>query len=1677
MKHLITTILTCFALYSYGQMGNGQDTLYGNEWINYEQSYFKIKIAEDGIYRLPYELMQQAGIPLAEIPGQQYQLFHLGRQVPLYLSNTGTLGPGDYLEFYGQKNRSEMDRYLYRDPETSLLNPEYSLYTDSAAYFLTWTTVGNTTFQYQTIPNELTNLPAAEPWYWAVEKRVFNNRHFKNYQKFGVTDIYYSHYDGDGFARNYDNNFQVDLPTPAVYSAGPEATVSMSMISNASVNGHFLNIRLNDNLVLTDTFYSTNVSKHDFPLNTAGLNESVRLHIKGETSGDGYALALAKVKYPRQFRFPNKGIFQLDLPAGPNPRYLEIEGPTGSPMTILEPATGIRIQSTVANGVHKVKLPAAPGVRHLVLQNNVAAVAVDTLIAVDFKPITSTGIDFAILSNHRLFTDSVGNNWVQAYADYRASAAGGSHRTEVVDVEQLYDQFGYGIGYHPQAIRNAFQYLKRFQWPELSNIFIIGKGQEYNGVRAPENLRTAVAAGLMQVPSFGYPASDNLLIAPNEMLFSPIPIGRLAVVTSSEVELYLDKVKTMEQSLQNEQNIPEKAWMKRLMHLGGGKNGFEQSAIRSYLESMALEIENNSFGGNVQPFYKTSTDPIQTSLSEQIFETINDGVGMITFFGHSSPGTFDFNIDNPDNYSNFAKYPLMLSLGCYSGNIFTQTRSISERFTFYENKGAIVFGATRGVGFLNYLGQFASRLYENLGTDKYGAGIGEVLRATFEQYGDSEAIGLVTLIEQFTLHGDPSISVYPAPGPDYTIDPETVSFQPELISAQQDSFTLSFDLVNLGRHLNDTFAITISQQLPSAASLDLVRDTVAGPEFSSRLSYRLPIFGKDMVGLNTYFIRVDVDDEVTELPAPAAEANNELVSASGSPGIPIYVVDNTARPVYPADFALVGDAAVTLKASTTDAFAPERNYIFEIDTTIHFDSPLKRRKEILQIGGVIEWQPEVGFRDSTVYYWRVSPDSTNALVGYTWDVSSFTYLNKGPNGWGQGHFWQWQDNRFTNMEWPKDNRKLKYLDDFKDIRVTQGVFPDIRPEIAINNTPYLYIPWDNPTEGGITVSVLDSVTVEPWINQTGTGLDDGQYGSDLPYWLKDYAIFPYRTRTPEQRRTLINFLDSIVPPNNYVVLITTQTKDSDYEPHEWAADSLENNGRNLFNLLEEQGAQLIRSTETTGAIPYYFVYKKDDPSFEPYEGFGSTSAVIVRNVDLPGVWDNGSMRSPRIGPAKKWESLSWNLRQYDLATDSFSFNVYGIQPDSAEVLLIEQATGTSADLSEIDAQTYPYLRLRFNSADTTFRTSPQLDFWHIRYEGLPDLALNPARRFAFNADTLQQGESITLELAIENISKYDVDSVLVRFTTVDQQNNRNSLDQRIAPIPAGEAVIARQEIDSRDLYEKYDLIVEANPEREPAETFYFNNLGIENFFVESDKKGPILDVTFDGIHILNGDLVSAKPLIRVDLVDENDFLPLVDTSSFQLYLKYPGASTAGRIPLNSNIVSFFPANPDGKDDKNKASIELNPNFLIDGTYELEVRAQDASGNASGAYAYRIAFEIITKSMISNVINYPNPFSTSTQFVYTLTGDRPPEQYRIQIMTVSGRIVKTILPEELGPLRIGTHKTEYTWDGTDDFGDRLANGIYLYRFIATDSTGQEFEHYGNSIDRFFEKGFGKLVILR
>jgi len=72
-----------------------------------------------------------------------------------------------------------------------------------------------------------------------------------------------------------------------------------------------------------------------------------------------------------------------------------------------------------------------------------------------------------------------------------------------------------------------------------------------------------------------------------------------------------------------------------------------------------------------------------------------------------------------------------------------------------------------------------------------------------------------------------------------------------------------------------------------------------------------------------------------------------------------------------------------------------------------------------------------------------------------------------------------------------------------------------------------------------------------------------------------------------------------------------------------------------------------------------------------------------------------------------------------------------------------------------------------------------------------------------------------------------------------------------------------------------------------------------------------------------------------------------------------------------------------------------------------------------------------------VANHPNPFGTSTNFIYTIDNETAVDEVTISIYTVGGRLIRIL---------DGTTNINYNqvpWDGTDEQGDQVANGVYLY----------------------------------
>ena len=113
---------------------------FGNEWIDHSQDYYKVKVTEDGIYRITYDFLSQEGLPTSSISPNGIQLFYRGEEKAIYVfdkNNNGVFELGDYVEFYGVKNDGVMDQALYKNASDQA-HPHISMFSDTSVYMFTW---------------------------------------------------------------------------------------------------------------------------------------------------------------------------------------------------------------------------------------------------------------------------------------------------------------------------------------------------------------------------------------------------------------------------------------------------------------------------------------------------------------------------------------------------------------------------------------------------------------------------------------------------------------------------------------------------------------------------------------------------------------------------------------------------------------------------------------------------------------------------------------------------------------------------------------------------------------------------------------------------------------------------------------------------------------------------------------------------------------------------------------------------------------------------------------------------------------------------------------------------------------------------------------------------------------------------------------------------------------------------------------------------------------------------------------------------------------------------------------------------------------------------------------------------------------------------------------------------
>lgn len=1705
MKHLYSLGLICLTLFVHS---NAFSQTYGNEWINYSNKFYQFKIVNEGIYKIDYQTLQNSGVPMSQLTPSNLQIFGRDREQPIVVFDGGdnSFDSNDYFLFFAQRNDGWLDSTLYEDP-TKIGNPGYSIFNDTIIYFFSWSNQG-TNLRYSVEAFNNYSSYTVSNYVLNKTENIFSNAYNIAFQNEGILLSQFTAgegyssppYNGGDGTNGFDFPFSISTPNVYTGTGAPNAVFHGKSNSNSSAaastdininpdgdNHHLQWIIGGSNHVLVDTtFYNyrqivTNTSFHPIFLESGATLSRFKIIDDLDAVTDYQSISYCSLYYPMTPNFGgvNKTKFYIrnQVQAFIN---LELSGlsMTSPVMLVSGGLTPKIVLPTLEGGLWKALVsPSNNGTDQQVVMYDMSQVV--SITHVDAVNGTGTFTDFSqvdfdssniIIYHPSLLTAS------QAYRDYRAQ----DYNVIFANIEELYLQFGGGIQKHNAAIRRFSNKVYNQSTEKPLAITLLGKGYSTANLRLNPTYFNACL-----IPTFGYPGSDiSYTTHLNGNGYEPlIPIGRVSVTNETDLTNYLNKLITYE-AAQNACPAPD--WQKQVIHFVGGNPGPQNDTFKVYMNEFAGVIEGTNYAGNVTTYSRETDDPFDPSVLAQLAEQLETGVSLINFFGHSSANGFDITVDEPQNWNNNGKYPVVVGNGCHSGDIFNTDNSFGEKLIRTQNEGAIAYIGSTDQEYDLSVYRYCGELYDQFSITSYGMPLGMQIKQTIKRMQEQNFFGYAFMegtVNATNLDGDPLIKLNWHDKPELEITDNSIFISPNEIDLTVDTFEVNIVIKNYGAAVTDTFNIEVTRDFPGS-DVDFSQNiTYSSFSYIDTLVIKFPLDPNVSIGLNTITVKVDDPSLIEEMCDD--NGNNTVVKS-------FYLKVDGLIPVYPYEFAVVPKDTITVKASTLNPIAGVKTYFIELDTTDLFNSPQKRSFTKTGMGGVIEvpydqWKDGNGnpfpliCEDSMVYFWRTTIDSS-VLV---WNESSFQYI-KDKEGWGQDHFFQNKNNAFYSINYDRTLRERRFeplvrnlacniWDTPQGIELGQNLYTI---DLKMMEYGSCYIP------DGLHLVVIDPVTLLPWHTLTSTS-PDGHFLGRSPCRGRPENYFIFQQDDAQSLANLASAIRDSIPCGHYIMLYTVSNAMYD----SWDALYPE-----IYNVFAELGStQIVQSGEDRAFIMFAQKCNSNYPVSEVIAN--SPSQQITFTTQLNGQANVGLEKGPLIGPALDWKTLYWKQHPYQNDTingDSTLltidlYNIYGAKVGEIDTMFT--LNDSIIDLGNlINPVNYPFISLNATYTDSTEMYPAQIDRWHVLYTPVPEAAIDGSNGYSLfpQMDTIPEGQEFNFAVDIRNISDYPMDSLLVSYWIVGSDNVKHYVTYpRQAPLLADQTLRDTVLINTMGLSGLSSLWVEVNPYidqglsiTDQPEQYHFNNLLQIPFYVRSDDENPILDVTFDGVHILNGDIVSPTSEILITLKDDNDFLimdDVSDTTLFGVYLTKPDG-VQHKIPFTNlqgeQIMQWFPAEPMYK----KFKILYPAVFDQDGVYTLEVQGADRSGNLSGDLKYKISFEVIHEASITYLMNYPNPFSTSTRFVFTLTGSEIPEDFLIQIMTVSGKVVRQINEQELGPIHIGRNITEFAWDGTDDFGDPLANGVYLYRVMSR-LNGEEIKHRETDGDKYFTKEFGKMYIIR
>jgi hypothetical protein len=685
----------------------------------------KFQVDQDGIYRVTYQNLVDAGVNASAINPKNFKLYYQGTQIPIYVygESDSVFNTGDYIEFYGKK---ETSRYTYTNVYWLAFNEGLGLRMEEksasagitpSSFLYTHHFEQNTSYWMES--------EADDPWFFNPQIAAGATQEFIT----SLTDV-------------------VNAPKDCVFSA----SLRGNKWGETDVT-HHLRIYLNNHIVgdvkwLNNEVYNATLAFPSYWLKEG--NNTIKLASIVDTPADNNGRVLADwfdISYWRQFKaqsdyleFTPSGVGNYNYTVSDfsdsDIRVYDVTEHSQvkriPSLTIQQDGATFKASFNDGSEANSKYAIAATGAL-----NSPAAIVAD--IASDLRS-TSNQADYIIITCDNFSSE------IAALALYRQQQG---LTVKTVKLTDVYDEFNYGIS-SPYAIKYFLNYTYT-QWKKPAPTYVLLVGDATYDFRDDEGygFTDYMPTFLFFNQEFGETAWDDWFACfdSDTDIFPEMLVGRFPAKTPAEVTNMVNKTIAYENVSLSE------FWTKRAILVADNAAVFE-----SISDTLASMLTDKYFKTKLYlASYGNAND-----CKQDIIQDINLGALLVNYTGHggiqSWSGDDIFTNNDIALLNNKDKYPFVLNLNCVNGYfIYPEFREcLAEELLRAGDKGAVAALAPSGMSLTTHQQILAEGIYDSLFKQQeriLGSAVAKGKLYLFQEAADTAP----ETLKQFILFGDPAL--------------------------------------------------------------------------------------------------------------------------------------------------------------------------------------------------------------------------------------------------------------------------------------------------------------------------------------------------------------------------------------------------------------------------------------------------------------------------------------------------------------------------------------------------------------------------------------------------------------------------------------------------------------------------------------------------------------------------------------------------------------------------------------------------------------------------------------------------------------------------------------------------------------------------------------------------------